>query len=243
MKIQFDISTQANVQLAQKILDAIEQCLIPGNDASEAAKVFGSAAPLVAAPYTAAAEPPPTAPAALPDSMLQSQAVFAPAAPIATPPAPPAAPTVVTSSAPALVVDSAGMPWDERIHAGTKQKIANGTWRKKKGVDQALVDQVEAELRGFAALAAPAPAPVAPPAPAPAAPAPAAPPAPVAPAPSGLSPFTQLVVDTSKAINKKTLTPADVVTACNQVGLANMGELNAHPELIDTVRALLADKL
>lgn len=66
---------------------------------------------------------------------------------------------------------------------------ADGTWRARRGVDDALVAQVEAELRGIAALPAPvAPvAPVAPPAPpvvqaAPVAPvAPVAPPAPPAP--------------------------------------------------------------
>ena len=238
MKITFDISTQANIELATKVLDVIQQCLIPAP-----ATVFGKVdAPLVPAPSTAVVEPPVIAPVV--------QAVGTPPPPPVAPPAP--ATPAATSSAPALVVDSEGMPWDERIHAGTKQKIANGSWRKKKGVDPSLVLQVEAELKGFAALATPAPAaapaPVAPPPPVAAAPAPAPvappPPAPAAAtAPSGLSPFTQLIVDTSKAINKKTLTPGDVIEACQAVGLANIGELNGQPHLIDSVRALLADKL
>lgn len=45
-------------------------------------------------------------------------------------------------------VDSAGLPWDERIHSSSKSTIANGTWKKKRGVDPALVATVEAELRG-----------------------------------------------------------------------------------------------
>lgn len=44
--------------------------------------------------------------------------------------------------------DSAGMPWDERIHASTKTKNADGKWKKRKGVDDAVTLAVEAELKG-----------------------------------------------------------------------------------------------
>ena len=54
----------------------------------------------------------------------------------------------VNSAAPA--VDSAGLPWDERIHARTKAIVNDGTWRKRRGVDDNLVRQVEAELRARA---------------------------------------------------------------------------------------------
>jgi hypothetical protein len=41
------------------------------------------------------------------------------------------------------------IPWDERIHASSKSKNADQTWRYKKGVDRiTLVPQVEAELLG-----------------------------------------------------------------------------------------------
>ena len=43
-------------------------------------------------------------------------------------------------------LDSRDMPWDARIHAGTKTKISDGSWKKKKGVDKDVVEQVEAEL-------------------------------------------------------------------------------------------------
>lgn len=55
--------------------------------------------------------------------------------------------------------DSAGMPWDERIHAKSKGVSANGTWRRRKGVAQATVDAVEAELKGRPAVPMP-PVPV-----------------------------------------------------------------------------------
>lgn len=64
-----------------------------------------------------------------------------------TPPAP---------EATAIDVDSDGLPWDVRIHASTKTTLAKtGQWKKKRGVDQTLVEEVEAELR--AAMAIPAP--------------------------------------------------------------------------------------
>lgn len=49
-------------------------------------------------------------------------------------------------------VDSSSLPWDARIHSlssdGSKPTNANGTWRRKRGVDDATVAAVEAELRG-----------------------------------------------------------------------------------------------
>jgi hypothetical protein len=82
-------------------------------------------------------------------------------------------------------VDTAGLPWDERIHAKTKATIGDGTWRKKRGVDDATVAAVEAELRARSAPPMPAVAPpmpaVAPVAPPIMPPVAVAPPAPVVP--------------------------------------------------------------
>lgn len=83
-----------------------------------------------------------------------------------------APPTPESSESPEVdddMVDADGLPWDERIHAGTQTKTADGRWKRKRGVDQTLVDQVVAELKGEpepaapampAALMAQAPAPV-----------------------------------------------------------------------------------
>ena len=83
-------------------------------------------------------------------------------------------------------LDKNGIPWDERIHAGTKRKNADGTWSLKKGVDKELAAQIIAEYQ----VAAPS-APAAPekPSAAPAAPsAPAKPGVPAAPAKPGVPP-------------------------------------------------------
>lgn len=45
-----------------------------------------------------------------------------------------------------VVLDEAGLPWDGRIHAGSKALLANGNWRYLRNVDKALVVTVEAEL-------------------------------------------------------------------------------------------------
>src|SRR5574337_74434 len=123
-------------------------------------------APEVAfAPSTAAAAAPSTAP-------TTSIAI----APVSPTPAPPSAPAAAAPTAPAAPpspaggggteVDGRGLPWDARIHAPSKLKNQDGSWRQKRGVATDLVAQVEAELRGLMALPA-APAPVAPTAPLP----------------------------------------------------------------------------
>lgn len=64
-------------------------------------------------------------------------------------------PTIPTGAAD---VDKNGIPWDARIHAGTKGKTQKGEWKRKKGVDDALVATVEAELRAAMARGGNAPA-------------------------------------------------------------------------------------
>lgn len=55
-------------------------------------------------------------------------------------------------------LDAEGIPWDERIHAGTKTKTKPGLWKAKKGVnDEALVNSIKAELKARAAGGVPAP--------------------------------------------------------------------------------------
>lgn len=84
---------------------------------------------------------------------------------------------------PAVELDKNGIPWDERIHAGTKRKNADGTWSLKKGVDKELAAQIIAEYQSAAPTTTTVPA-------APSAPAkPGVPPAPpAAPAKPGVPP-------------------------------------------------------
>lgn len=100
-----------------------------------------------AAPSTAAADLFSTAPAARQDGQATQPAVPAPPVPV------PSAPTAPAASPSLADVDSTGLPWDERIHSGTKAKNADGTWRARRGMnDAAKVKEVEAELRALMAL-------------------------------------------------------------------------------------------
>lgn len=90
-------------------------------------------------------------------------------------PTPPPLPTVTAAGAavglpvndaevPAAEVDKTGLPWDERIHSSGANKLnADGTWRKRRGVNEIDYKRIEAELRG----AAPAPSVPTPPVPQP----------------------------------------------------------------------------
>lgn len=82
-------------------------------------------------------------------------------------------------------LDKNGILWDERIHAGTKRKNADGTWSLKKGVDKELAAQIIAEYQSAAPTTATVQATPAAPA-KPGVPTPPAPPA--APAKPGVPP-------------------------------------------------------
>lgn len=47
-----------------------------------------------------------------------------------------------------VVLDSRGLPWDGRIHASTKTRLAkDDSWKLKRGLELEYVTQIEAELR------------------------------------------------------------------------------------------------
>lgn len=56
----------------------------------------------------------------------------------------------IDTNAPAF--DSAGLPWDERIHAASKTTNKDGTWRSKRNISETLVATVTAELRTRAGM-------------------------------------------------------------------------------------------
>lgn len=128
-----------------------------------------------AAVFGGAAVPAPLA-ASIPQTV--AAATVAPPAPATTAPITTTlGPASLGAGAASVELDKNGLPWDERIHAGTKTKLKSGEWKAKKQVDPALVAQVEAELRARVAAS-----------PAPVAAVPAVPAAPVAPAASVVDP-------------------------------------------------------
>lgn len=66
--------------------------------------------------------------------------------------APNALPGASAGSTPAgAALDSAGNPWDARIHSSGKSKLQDGTWKLKKGADAALVQQITAQNKALIA--------------------------------------------------------------------------------------------
>jgi hypothetical protein len=150
---------------------------------------------------------------------------------------------------PIVSIDANGLPWDERIHSGTKALNADGTWRTKRGVDKALVASVEAELRGAedvdnADYSDEVTEPVAPPAP----PAPPAPEAPLAPAvtesapvapSSSTSPFVALMKRVTTAQGAGKLTAQRVKELLESLDKKSIMDLRTDTDALDAFAVLL----
>lgn len=221
----------------------------------EAAAAFGvPPAPLplgaTAAPSIAVVVPSLTVPAAMPGiTSTVAPTVPAPPAPTSVNVAPIAAPQTA-SPAGGVELDKNGLPWDGRIHAGTKRKNADGSWTFKRGVDPALVVAVESELRQVMGATG---APFVPPAstvtvaagstPTPTlAPAVVIPP-PAAPSVTGEAPqdarqqFVGLVGRASAAIQAGKVTQAEVTQCCAAAGVPALPLLANRLDLVAQVAA------
>lgn len=213
------------------------------------AAVFGGGA---AVPAPLAASIPPIA----------TPAIVAPPAPATTAPITTTlGPASLGAGAASVELDKNGLPWDERIHAGTKTKLKGGEWKAKKNVEAALVVQVEAELRARMA-ATPAAVPAVPAAPAvdPAAvfgaAAPGVPPAPVIPTAPPVAPlapaatvapsvsadpatFEQLMPRITAAVTAGIMPPTAVGAACAAHDVASVVTLQQSPQFVPLVWATL----
>ena len=144
---------------------------------------------------------------------------------------------------PGVELDSDGLPWDARIHAGSKTKLKKSQqWKPKRNVDPDLKAEVEAELRAAMGAGGEPAKPAAPAAPAepakPAAPAePAKPAAPAAPAePQGaITTFPALM----SRITAAGITQERASAAAKNQGLPSLPLLATRPDLIPAVAAEL----
>lgn len=216
----------------------------------------------VISPESAFASAPPAADLADAVAAFESTLpnVTAPSTPPAgTPPAPPNGEQ--TAGAPTLVngveVDRHGLPWDGRIHAGTKSKIKDGSWTAKRGRDETTVHAIEQELRALMAIPSPGTI-VAPPPPAalapvhvspppvvapgqPAAPVVTPPPPPVAvPTPGEKISFPALLQKVAALVEgEKVLTQADIVGACAAVGVPSLPLAASRPDLLTMISDII----
>lgn len=132
-----------------------------------------------------------------------------------------------------VTVDANGLPWDARIHSSGKTLLADDTWRLKRGVPDDERQAIEAELKQLMAIPVP-------PAPAvdkdsQAAEVASAPPPPP-PAPSAkITLMPQLI----KAITGAELGAMMVTEAVKSVGLENISQLGARPDLVPAVAEAL----
>lgn len=160
-------------------------------------------------------------------------------------------------------LDSAGTPWDERIHASTRTTNKDGSWTRRRNTPDAVFDAVMAELKGTApahntdkggvgpdgmitlplapepeetnAAAAFAPVPPAPPAPV-AAPTPPAPTP--APAAAGSS-FVDLMKLVTEGQASGKLTKEVIDSVVQGAGAAGLGEL-VKPDAVAKRTAIIA---
>ena len=169
-------------------------------------------------------------------------------------PLPTAPPVLATPGlAPAVAgveLDSTGLPWDARIHAATRARNVDGSWRTKRGADKDEVASVSAHLR---ALVGGAPAPVEETpvllvtdangelvrAPEPVVP----PPPPPAPAPAAAMTTAQLFAGFMRKItplqSAGRLTAVAVNEACAEVGIAAVRDLMVRADLIPLMEAAI----
>ena len=226
-----------------------------------AEQAFGGAAvlvppPPIPAPSFAGADQSATAPAA--PSGFVPPVPPAPAQNAAVPVAAPQAPAAPVGSASGAELDSHGLPWDARIHAGSKTKKQDGSWVAKRGInDPGLVARVEAELRGHSRASdnpfgSTAPEVIggstvlvghagtqAPSTPIPQPPIWAAPPTP----PASPATFMELMTRCGPMLAQGKLSQAVLTEAAQSVGLANLPLLSTRPDLVPSCWAYIAERV
>ena len=153
-------------------------------------------------------------------------------------PAPLAPPAPVVADVPvdnSVEVDSAGLPWDERIHSGGKTKLADGTWRDKRGVGDSEREAIVAELTKVMAIPVPPVIEHTAPTDAEGWEQLAADIKQNAPAPAAIKTLPEFV----KAVTGAKLGNMMVTEAVKSVGLESITQLGARPDLIPAVAAEL----
>lgn len=126
-------------------------------------------------------------------------------------------------------LDAESLPWDSRIHASSKKKLARGgTWKLRRGVDPALVEKVKAKLKST--MGAPVNTQVD---------TPPLPPPPTTPPPPPVTGEITTLPQLMEAALKAKKTPAELNAACEKCGVAGAPLLAARSDLIPAVAKVL----
>lgn len=279
--IDTDTETQAGLLLAAEVLMVYARGLQDAKPAHAPAPPIGKpAAPAPVVPLPPGNVPPapiihpPFHPDALPKeedvpagTNLDPAAVFGlnirgevrplvPSAPVATAAAAPISVATVPAVSAAQTAspneyDSAGLPWDGRVHSDTMKKNADGTWRFRRNLDESVKAAVMAEL--LAAKNAPAvpPSPVSIVAPPPPTTSVAPPPPPAVPMPPAtnvgvpnavnggvvqtVTSFRDLMTKVNVALAGGKLTQPQLAEACKAAGVDSVTALAAQAMLVPSV--------
>lgn len=134
-------------------------------------------------------------------------------------------------------VDSKGHKWDARIHSSSKAKIADGTWKYRRGVTDEEIKKVEGELTGTVVATSSQEQ--------------YAPPPPVQPQ-AATDPvtlrqqFAQLMLKVAKSKGEGKLTAEEVTAALQPYGVASLpllaNKLEVVPQVTAAIDAILASK-
>jgi len=160
----------------------------------------------------------PQAPAPVVDIVPMPSEIFSKPAPAPIPPA-------QVTPAPSVDLDVHGMPWDIRIHARTKTKMKDGSWKKLRGVGPLVVKTVEAQLLTIQNIPAP----------------PAVPPAPEAPAEAVAPGFSDLMTLVTKAITEGKLKRDQVTAVLKPFGIPSLPLIATRLDLIPAVIEALTE--
>jgi hypothetical protein len=131
----------------------------------------------------------------------------------------PAIPSKIFSPTPQVELDIHGMPWDIRIHARTKTKMKDGSWKKLRGVGPATVKTVEAQLTNVQNIPAPPPSAL--------------------PATESAPGFTDLMTLVTKAITEGRLRRDQVTEVLKPFGVPSLPLVSTRLDLIPAIMAAL----
>jgi hypothetical protein len=129
-------------------------------------------------------------------------------------------------------VDSAGLPWDARIHSASRSLNADGTWRAKRGLNTDAKVQVEKELHQVMSIPSP--------------PQPQQTQVPASIVEQTVDPdvahrqaFMDLIGRTSAALAARKISEDQVTKICTSVGIANLPLLGLRLDLVPQVAPMI----
>ena len=122
---------------------------------------------------------------------------------------------------PSIEVDSNGLPWDSRIHARTKTKNKDGSWKGLRGVGPKMLDKVQDELKTVQEI------PVTPSIPLP----------PEAP----IKDFAAFMTLVTTNITAKNIEKVDVNKVLSQFGIPSIPVVATRPDLIPAIMMALEE--